>query len=414
MASSVVKPHRGSGHQSPMHILAVHNFYSSATPSGESRVFDAERHLLERNGQKVSGFVRHSDEILAQGTWGVLKGALATPWNPWSSSSIARAIDEFKPDVVHVHNTFPLISPSIFREIGKRAARVLTLHNYRLVCPAAIPMRDGKVCTDCIDRRSVMPSLIHGCYRSSRIATAPMAASVALHRWLGTWRNEVDAFIALSDFQKQKMAEAGLPRHKIHVKPNFFPGSPDVVPWTDRLESVVFAGRLSAEKGVRTLIDAWRQWGAEAPPLRIVGDGPLRAELEKKASGLPVTFLGQMSAEHAQKQIASARLLVLPSEWFEGFPMVVREAFAFGTPAAVSDLGPLPSIVADGMCGVVFPASQPDALMESVRRVWYQPAEMERMGQNARREFEQKYSENSNYQTSMTIYEAAIAENKRA
>lgn len=397
-----------------MRALLVHNHYGSATPSGENHVFEAERVLLESRKHSVTLFSRHSDEIRSQGAWGAIKGALSTPWNPWSAAAIRSQIEKLRPDVVHVHNTFPLISPSIFSAIGKRAARVLTLHNYRLVCPAAIPMRGGQVCTACIDKRSVLPSLKYGCYRNSRVATAPLALNVALHRRLGTWRNEVDAFIALSDFQKQMMAEAGLPAHKIHVKPNFYPGSPPVVPWAEREDYVVFVGRLSAEKGVATLIEAWRQWGASAPQLRMVGDGPLLAEMELRAIGLPVQFHGQMPAEKAQEQIANAKLLILPSEWFEGFPMVVREAFAFGTPAAVSNLGPLPSIVGEGYSGTVFCAAQPGDLMNKVAALWSPPDELHRMGSNARREFEQKYTEDANYKTLIAIYEAAIAENYRS
>lgn len=382
-------------------------------PSGENLVVDSENDLLRTRGHLVEKFTRQSDEILRQGRFGKIKGALSNPWNPWSASKIKEKINLCNPDIVHVHNTFPLISPSIFRAIGKRSARVLTLHNYRLVCPAAIPMRDGKVCTECIDHKSVIPSLIHGCYRESRFATIPLALNVALHRWLGTWKHDVDAFIALSDFQKQIMADAGLPEHKIHVKPNFYPGTPPVVPWSEREDYVVFVGRLSAEKGAATLIDAWRQWGETAPELRLVGDGPLRSDLEHKAGGLPVQFLGQMPADIAQEQIAKAKLLVLPSECFEGFPMVIREAFAFGTPVAVSNIGPLPSIVEDGISGVVFPTAQSREITERVSDIWVQPSELERMGQNARHEFEQKYTEDANYEILMKIYDAAIAENKR-
>lgn len=397
-----------------MRIQLVHNFYSSATPSGENQVFEAEGALLLSRGNLVETSTRQSDEIRQQGAWGIFKGALATPWNPWAGSAIAKQVVKFRPNVVHVHNAFPLISPAIFHAIGKRSARVLTLHNYRLVCPAAVPMRAGLVCTECIDKRSALPSLRHGCYRGSRIATVPLAFNVALHRWIGTWRNEVDAFIALSEFQRKTMAEAGFPERKIHVKPNFYPGSPPVVRWADRDDCVVFVGRLSAEKGTTALINAWRQWGSEAPALRIVGDGPLRATLEQQASGLPVAFLGQVPAQAAQEQIARAKLLVLPSECFEGFPMVVREAFAFGTPAAVSSIGPLASIVSDGVSGVVFPPAQASALLGKVRVAWGQPTELERMGKNARIEFEQKYTEDTNYETLMRIYEAAIAENKRS
>lgn len=399
-----------------MKILLTHNYYGSAAPSGENQVFEAEGELLKQRGHAVGEFVRHSDAIRGKGAWGALHGALSTPWNPFAAAAVEKAIAEQQPEVVHVHNTFPLLSPSIFYGIGGRAARVLTLHNYRLFCPAAIPMRAGEVCTECMDRRSVWPALGHGCYRNSRGATLPLAASVALHRRLGTWTRQVDAFIALSEFQRERMIEAGLPAELVHVKPNFYPGDPAIVPWAGRNQSVVFAGRLTAEKGVQALVRAWLMWGESAPELRIVGDGELRGELERLAAtspGVPIRFLGQLPAAAAQQEIACARLLGLPSEWFEGFPMVVREAFAFGTPAAVSDIGPLPSIVRQGENGVVFRPADPQSLVETVRAAWESEGYLDRLAGGARRSFEELYSEEANYKMLMTIYEQAIEVSRR-
>ena len=268
-----------------MRVLLVHNFYGSSAPSGENQVFEAELHLLRSRGHEVVEFTRYSDEIRKQGAWGTVKAALATPWNPWMTRAIQTEVARVRPEVVHVHNTFPLLSPGIFHAIGDRAARVLTLHNYRLFCPAGIPMRAGKVCTDCLDAGNSLPAMQHGCYRGSRIATAPLAFSVGLHRALGTWRNQVDAFIALSDFQRQLMSRAGLPASKVHVKPNFYPGLPPTLPWSNRGDYVVFVGRLTAEKGVSTLLKAWSLWGSQAPELRVVGDGDLRSVLEASATG---------------------------------------------------------------------------------------------------------------------------------
>ena len=395
-----------------MKIVLTHSFYSSKSPSGENEVFQIEKKLLVENNHIVETFIRHSDEIQAKGVVGVIQGALSTPWNPFMASAIKSKIENFRPDVVHVHNTFPLISPSIFQAIGKRAARVLTLHNYRLFCPAAIPMRSARVCTECLDTKSSLPSLIHGCYRDSRIATLPLAMSVGVHRKLGTWTNQVDAFICLSDFQRDLMIKAGLPAHKVHVKPNFYRGNPTVVTWPERKPYVVFAGRLSKEKGVISLISAWKKWGAQAPELRLVGDGELRTELESLAKGLPIKFLGQLSSDKAEAEIANASLQILPSEWFEGFPMVVREAFAFGTPSAVSNIGPLPSIVEHGVSGLVFQPNNPDSLLHVVKTAWETPGLLETLGFGARKEFEEKYNEDANYAILMDIYQKAIEVSK--
>jgi len=380
-------------------------------PSGENQVFEAEGKMLRQRGHEVGTFVRHSDSIRERGVLGSIQGAMSTPWSIFAARAIQQRLKAFRPEVVHVHNTFPLLSPSIFHAIGHRAARVLTLHNYRLFCPAAIPMRAAKICTDCLDQKSVLPAIRHGCYRGSRLATLPMAANVALHRLLNTWEKQVDAFIALTEFQRDVMVQAGLPGDLVHVKPNFYPGTPAMVPWCDRRESVVFAGRLGAEKGVIALVKAWVKWGALAPELRIAGDGELRNELERLAASapdVPIVFLGQVSAEQAQEEVSRARLVLLPSEWFEGFPMVVREAFAFGTPAAVSNIGPLPSIVQDGISGVIFEPGNPESLLNVVRNAWQNEGVLQRLGRGARYSFETLYNEDANYRILMDIYDQAI------
>lgn len=393
-------------------MLLVHSFYGSGAPSGENQVFEIERTLLQSRGHAVAEFTRHSDHIRAQGIWGAVKGAAATPWNPFAAHALRQMVAQFKPDVVHVHNTFPMISPAIFHALaGTGAARVLTLHNYRLFCPAGIPMRSGKVCTECLDRQSVLPALQHGCYRNSRLATVPLALNVALHRAVQTWTQQVEAFITLTGFQRQRMVAAGLPEERVHVKPNFYPGSPTLVPWAERKPYVVFAGRLTAEKGIATLIKAWKLWGQAAPELRVLGAGELQAELVLMAQGMPVRFFGQVDAEKAQHHIANASLLVLPSECFEGFPMVVREAFAFGTPVAVSDLGPLPSIVQHGKSGVVFEAANAAVLMQAINQVWYAPGALERLGLGARAAFEANYTDEANHATLVSIYEKSILNN---
>ena len=367
-----------------------------------------EKNLLIKNNNVVVEFSRSNDEIKDSGFAGKILAALSATWSFSMAAAIRRKIERVQPDVVHAHNTFPLISPAIFHSIGKRAARVLTLHNYRLFCPAAIPMRDGGVCTKCLEKRSSLPSMIFGCFRGSRIATLPVACSVSLHRIMGTWINEVDAFICLSEFQRKLMIEAGLPKEKVHVKPNFYPGNPAVVPWAKRKPYVVFVGRLTAEKGVVNLLRAWKAWGNEAPELRIVGAGELRSELEKLAEGLPVHFLGQLPTEQTQAEIANASLQILPSEWFETFGLVVIEAFAHGTPAAVSNIGPLPSIVEHEKSGIVFQPANPSSLLEEVRKAWETPGLLERLGQNARAEFDRKYTEDANYTILMDIYRKAI------
>lgn len=396
-----------------MKILLAHNFYGSEAPSGENTVYQAERDLLRARGHQVIEFTRHSDDIRSRGAAGLLQGALATPWNPFSAAALRQLILRERPDVVHAHNTFPLISPSIFSAAqGLGVSTVLTLHNYRTFCAAGIPMRDNLPCTQCLDRKSVLPALHYGCYRGSRLATLPMAAMIALHRGLGTWQRHVDAFIALTAFQRDKLVAAGLPAERVHLKPHFYPEPPVPLPWPEREGKVAYIGRLGPEKGLNSLVEAWRLWGVAAPPLELIGDGPERAALERSiaAAGLDgkVALLGQLSFSETQERLAQARLLVLPSLCYEGFPMAIREAFALGVPVAGSRLGSIPCIVEDGRTGVLFnPGDAPD-LLRAVRTVWGNATALEGMGLATRAEFEDKYTADRNYAALMAIYAATI------
>jgi glycosyltransferase involved in cell wall biosynthesis len=400
-----------------MRILLVHNFYGSEAPSGENVVYQAERDLLVRRGHVVREVTRHSDAIRHDGLIGLVKGGIRTPWSCEARHGVADALKEFQPQIMHVHNTFPLLSPSVFYAASRGPATILTLHNYRLCCAAGVPMKDGIPCTLCLDRRSVVPALRYGCYRGSRLATVPLAASIALHRLLQTWTRRVTVFIALSEFQKRKMTAAGLPAHRIAVKPNFFPGNPEPIPWAEREDTVVFAGRLTEEKGVRELILAWTRWGPLSPVLEIIGDGPLMPEFRsmvESARSSRIRFTGFLSSSATEERMKRAKLVVLPSKCFEGFPLVVREAFAFGTPVAVSALGPLPEIVNNGVNGVLFRAGDPSSILGEIRKNWMSEGIMTRLSRGSRDSFERLYSEDANYRILMSIYEKALLANQAA
>ncbi len=401
-----------------MKILLVHNFYGSAAPSGENNVYLAERTLLKDHGHEILEYTRESDELRDKGIIGDIKGALSTPWNPFSVRVLKRLSNIEKPDILHVHNTFPLLSPAIFRAArNSKTATVLTLHNYRIFCAGAIPLRDGLPCTECIDKQSIIPALRYGCYRQSRIATAPLAIMIWLHRMIGTWHKDVDAYIALTEFQKNKMIEGGLQSDKIFVKPHFYLDPPQPIPWEGRDPRIVFIGRLSNEKGVHVLIDAWKKWSTEAPMLDIIGDGPDRSFLERESGGLDNTgkirFNGQLPFEETQKMLSRSRLLILPSLSFEGFPMVIMEAFSLGIPVAASRLGSIPCIVNDEVNGRLFIPGDPDDLYRVVRGLWTEQEKLSRMAAAARSEFEEKYTSEKNYERLMEIYEVAILARKK-
>jgi glycosyltransferase involved in cell wall biosynthesis len=395
-------------------ILLVHNFYGSSAPSGENSVFIAESELLRQHGHNVVEFTRHSDEIRKSGLGGIVRGALSAAWNPFMKRRLRRIIEKEQPDIMHVHNTFPLLSPAVFYAAkGFFTATILTVHNYRIFCAAGIPVRNEIVCTECLDQCSVIPALRYGCYRNSRLATLPMIAMIALHRKLDTWGRHVDAFIALTDFQREKLIEAGLPKDRVYVKPHFYPDPPAPVAWQERQDRVVYVGRLGAYKGVHLLVEAWQQWGSDAPKLEIIGEGPERKQLEQMAATGPwpdqrISFVGQLSFLEAQARLAKARLLVLPSLCFEGFPMVIREAFALGVPVVASRIGALEEIVDHGKNGVLFTPGSSEDLLASVKKIW-KGRELESMARAARETFEEKYTAEKNYRQLVDIYEKAIA-----
>lgn len=381
-------------------------------------MFLDEAALLRRRGHEVIEFRRRSDEISEGGPIGTLKGALSTPWNPFAAERMRKVLLAEQPDVMHVHNFFPLLSPAIFYAAnGLETSTVMTLHNYRLFCAAGIPMREGQPCTQCLTRKSVVPALRYGCYRGSRVATVPMVLMIELHRAMKTWADQVDAFVALSDFQRRLMAQAGLPEEAIHVKPQFYPDPPEAQPWRSRENRIIFIGRLSEEKGVRILIEAWRAWGASAPHLEIVGDGPLKSVLTKASAdaGLSskICFAGQLPFDEAQRHLFGARVLLLPSLCFEGFPMVIREAFALAVPVIASRLGPLPGIVPEGVAGALFRPGDPGDLLGVLRSLWDDQHRLAELARGARGLFEEKYTADSNYRTLIDVYEIAIRRRQR-
>lgn len=395
-----------------MKILLIHNYYGSSAPSGENTVFESELALLRSKGHQVIPYTRHSDEIRKQGVWGMLKGAVSTPWNFFAVKKLRRVLAEEKPDVMHVHNSFPLFSPGIFHAAsGTTTATVLTLHNYRSFCAAGIPMRDGIPCTLCLEQKSVLPALRYGCYRQSRAATLPMALMIALHRRLDTWTRHVGAFIALTEFQRAKLVDAGLPEGKVHIKPHFYPNPPVPLSWDERENKVLFVGRLGNEKGVRFLIEAWKAW-PDAPLLEIIGEGPegdfLRQEVTRSGLADKIIFLGQMPFAEVQAHLARARLLVLPSISFEGFPMAIREAFALGVPVAASRLGSMACLVKDNRTGGLFEPADAVSLASCVQRLWHNQGRLGKMASAARSEFELNYTEEANHHRLMEIYRLAM------
>ena len=383
-----------------MKIVLAHNYYQQA--GGEDQCVAAEAAMLRDNGNTVIPYFLHNDAINDMGR---LQVALRTVWSRPAHHELRALVRAERPDVVHFHNTFPLISPAAYYAVRAEKVPVIqTLHNFRLLCPNALFFRDGKVCEDCLGKSIPWPGVVHKCYRGSRAASATVAAMTATHRALGTWRHAVDRYIALTEFGRQKFIEGGLPADRIEVKANFV--YPDPGPAAGAGRYAVYVGRLSAEKGIDTLLSAWRQLGG-AVPLKIVGTGPL-AESVAAAQDAGIECLGAQPLDAVYELIGGAEFLVLPSQCYENFPRVVVEAFAKGTPVIASDLGAMARVVDHGRTGLRFPPGDAVGLAAQVRRLLGDPSERLRMRGEARREYEAKYTAESNYRQLMAIYEQAL------
>jgi glycosyltransferase involved in cell wall biosynthesis len=385
-----------------MKILSVHNSYQ--TPGGEDQVFAQEAELLRSHGHQVVLYHTSNEQVKGKNPL-VLLGD--TIWNKRAHSELLALMRRERPDVVHVHNTFPVISPAVYYAANDAEIPVVqTLHNFRMLCPAGTLFRDGHVCEDCIGKRVPWPGVIHGCYRNSRLATAAGAAMLATHNYKQTWSKAVSAYIALTDFARNKFIQAGFPAEKILVKPNYLQADPGVGEGTGNY--ALFVGRLTAEKGISTLLEAWRQIGTELP-LQIAGDGPMAPEVEKASREMQgVTWLKWLPREEILERMKHASALILPSTWYEPFGMILVEAFAVGLPVIASDLGSMSVIVDHQRTGLHFEAGNATSLVEAVRWFRAHPAEVALMRSQVRLEYEMKYTAERNYAQLMNIYELVV------
>jgi len=378
-------------------ILTAHNYYLE--PGGEDQVFRSEAHLLERRGHAV---LQHSVDNRSALEMSRLGIATAAVWNRASGRGLGRLMTGHRPELVHFHNTFPLLSPACYhtaREGG--AAVVQTLHNYRLLCPGALLERDAAPCESCLGRRLAWPGVLHGCYRASRAATAALAAMTAVHRAAVTWSHAVDLYVALTQFARERFVKGGLPAAKIVVKPNFV--WPDPGSGRGGGGYALFAGRLSQEKGLETLATAWRLLDG-TPPLKAAGEGPLAGTL----AGVPgIELLGRLTREDVLGLMREASFLVFPSLCYEGLPMAILEAFACGLPVIASRLGAMAEVVEDGRTGLLFTPGDAGDLAARIAWAVTHPVEVGRMRSEARAEFEARYTAGKNYQALIEIYERA-------
>jgi glycosyltransferase involved in cell wall biosynthesis len=365
--------------------------------------------MLEHAGHQVTTYCRSNWEVDSYRGIRLVGLAKKTVWASDTRREFLRLLRQEKPDVVHVHNTFVMISPSIYSACSEAKVPVVqTLHNYRLLCPAATFFRDGKVCEECV-QGSLWRGVRHACYRQSYSASAVVALMLASHRLRDTWKREISCFVALSEFARNKFIEGGLPQEKIFVKPNFV--SPDPRARTSNGDYALFVGRLSPKKRVNTVLDAWKRLTLSIPILIIGGGAEDREQLEAQAAGdglANVHFKGQLPREQTLAAINNARFLVFASEWYENFPVTLVESFACSTPVICSRMGVMPEIVSDRTTGLHFTPGDPDDLARKVEWAWGHPAEMRAMGRDARKEYESKYTAEKNYPLLIDIYNRAL------
>ncbi|MEJ7810667.1 MAG: glycosyltransferase [Gemmatimonadaceae bacterium] len=391
-----------------MKVAVVHAEYQQ--PGGEDVAAAAEAALLEAHGHPVVHYHAHNRDLARVGR---VRAARTAIWNRAAYGELRALFRAERPHVAHFHNTWPLISPAAYYAARDENIPVVqTLHNYRLICPNALLFRDGHPCEDCVGRRVAWPGVLHACYRGSRPASAVAAGMLALHRARGTWRQRVHVYVALTEFARREFIAGGLPAERIAVKPNVLGSGPGTGAHGGGF--ALFVGRLSPEKGLGTLLDAWRTLGATRSAtlrLRIVGAGPLDT---LRASSPPgVEWLGHLPHEQVLALMRDAALLVLPSECYEGLPMTLLEAFATGLPVVASAHGAMAEAIDDGVTGLLFTPGDGNALAAMLDRALSSPALLADMGRAARREFEGHYSAEQNYPRLLAIYEAA-AERMRA
>ena len=395
-----------------MRILLIHNRYQSHAPSGEDIVFDDECQLLREYGHEVITYERHNDDIKTFSLWQKASLLWKTTWSKVSYCEIRDLIRRKKPDVAHFHNTFPLISPSAYYACQDGDVPVVqTFHNFRFFCPSGLFYNNGHLCEECL-QHGPWRSVKFGCYRGSKVQTLPLAAMLWFHQRKDTWTRQIDVFIALTEFAREKYIQAGLPADRIVVKTNFMNNPPE--PCYEHQEYAIFLGRLSPEKGVETLLAAWKK--LTNVPLKILGDGTQRAELEdivKKERLFNVEFLGILPHAEAMQWLQNSHFLVLPSVVYESFPLTIREAFACGKTVVASRLGAMAAIIEDGRTGLLFEPGNPDDLAAKVCQMMENEDAVIKMGKAARAEFEAKYTAERNYEILMEIYEMAIRGNGR-
>jgi glycosyltransferase involved in cell wall biosynthesis len=391
-----------------MRVAMLHNRYRTGQPSGENTVVAQTVDLLRNSGHEVGLYVRNSDDIAAMSRKDRGLLPFRSVWSFSAERDLTRLLQEQRPDVVHVHNTFPLFSPSVLRAAQRLGLPIVaTLHNFRLMCANAVLQRDGRPCESCVGKLP-LSGVAHGCYRESRVQTLPLATSIGVHNTLHTWERYVTTFVAPSEFVRERYAAGGFDPDRIAVKPHAVPHSGAVRSGPG--EAVVFLGRLVEDKGFADLLEAW---DSSFGQLLVVGDGPLRGEAEARARRDPsVKVLGQLPWSDCMDVLRSARAAVVPARSYETFGLVVVEAFAHGVPVVASRLGALAELVDDGETGALAEPGDTEGLRKALGLVT-DPVTSVTFGQRARQVYLDRFTPERDLAATERIYTDAIARHAR-
>lgn len=387
-----------------MRILKVHNYYTAS--GGEDTVFHAESTLLRSHGHEVVEYLEFNKKIEFTNNASV---ALQTLWSHSSYQKLKAVLKEKKPEIVHFHNTFPLISPAAYyacHDVGIPV--VQTLDNQRLMCPASTFYRDGKLCLDCLGRMP-WPGVLHACYHDSHLHTAVVASMLIFHRLLKTWQTKIDIFLCSTSFYRDLFVKAGLPANKLVVMPHFVWHNPQPNFASRTGDYALFVGRLDPEKGVQTLLEAWRHVDF---PLKIRGSGRLIDAAKRFVEQYHINnieFVGRLEEKELSNLFRNARFLIMPSEgYYETFGMVIIEAYSKGIPVVASNIGVVPELVTDQKTGLLFEAGNAADLAMKAQWMWDHPIEATVMGKHACNVYRERFTQDQCYKTLIAVYERLI------
>lgn len=385
-----------------MKILLLHNNYQQK--GGEDSVLENEYQLLKQENS-VEKLLFNNDNI--KSSFDKLKIGVSSLYNYKSSKLLEQKIDEFKPDIIHVHNFFPIASPSIFYVAQQlNIPIVMTLHNYRLICPNALLFKDNEICEKCINKTFPIDGVVNGCYRDSKVQTLSLALMSFFHKKVKTWNNKVDKYITLTNFAKEKILHSSLNLNskQIVVKPNFVE---DYGYSYEKEDYFIFIGRLSIEKGINLLLDTFKKNNKK---LLIIGGGSLEKEvLTASDSHENITYLGFQGKEFIIEKLTKAKALIFSSIWYEGMPMTILESFSTGTPVLVPNIGGPNEMIENNVNGLIYDANNVNSLIQSINTLLDKNDEdYKEMCINARESYLEAYSPSKNYEYLMNIYKEVI------